>query len=57
MKWLLILLLEYRVKRVDKIINKYKLANDSILARAFTDAKKSYESAIMFLKAEKEGEK
>ena len=57
MKWLAIKILEHRVKQVQKKIDKFELENNSIFARAFGDAKKSYTNSIMFLKSEIESKK
>ena len=52
MKRIAIKILEYRVSKLKKKIQKYKDGEMSILAHAFSDAIKSYNTSIIFIKAE-----
>lgn len=46
-------MLKYRIRRARKERNKLNLNEDSIIASAYSDMVKAYESAIMFLNAER----
>ena len=52
MKRLLIIMLKYRIRRAKKVQIKLTLEGSSIIACAYGNLIKSYESAILFLNSE-----
>lgn len=51
MNWILIKIFEYKIKRIEKYVNKS--VDDAILRKAYMNMIKHYKGTIMFLAAQR----